>query len=117
MAHFKLPPECDIDVEGGLERKLRVKEWALRKMAEQFRSFKKRLHLDFIKKNKTPEFTGPLEKIEDQWDEFVEYKASSVAVERSEKNKANAAKKKYHHVMGTGGYKSAVPKWENLRPT
>ena len=50
--------------------------------------------------------------IKDQWDEFVEYKASSVAVERSEKNKANAAKKKYHHVLGTGGYKSAVPKWE-----
>jgi hypothetical protein len=29
-----------------------------------------------------------------------------------EKNKINAEKKEYHHVLGTGGYKRAVPKWE-----
>ena len=27
-------------------------------------------------------------------------------------NKQNAAKKEYHHVMGSGGYKVARPKWE-----
>ena len=31
---------------------------------------------------------------------------------RSEINKANAAKNTYHHTLGTGGYKTAVPKWE-----
>jgi hypothetical protein len=27
-------------------------------------------------------------------------------------NKINAAKKKYHHTMGPGGYKIAEPKWD-----
>ena len=103
LSHFNLPLECN---------RSKVKEWALKKMATQFQTFKKRLYNDYIKKNRTPTFTGPLEKIKDHWDAFVEYKASSEALQRSEKNKANAAKKKYHHVMGTGGYKSAVPKWE-----
>ena len=30
----------------------------------------------------------------------------------SEKNKKNAALKKYHHHMGTGGYATAMPKWD-----
>ena len=42
----------------------------------------------------------------------MEYKDSAEALERSRKNKINAEKKKYHHVLGTGGYKRAVPKWE-----
>ena len=29
-----------------------------------------------------------------------------------QKNKINAAKNEYHHVLGTGGYKRGVPKWE-----
>ena len=42
----------------------------------------------------------------------MEYKTSSEAKRRSEINKANAKKKKYHHVTGPGGYKSHRPKWE-----
>ena len=91
MAHFNLPPEYDeieadgTPISGGLERRLRVKEWALKKMAEMFRNHKKRLHLDYVAKNKTPEFKGPLEKIKDQWPKFVAYKKSQKAVERSVK--------------------------------
>ena len=40
------------------------------------------------------------------------YKKSAVAVARSAINKENAGKKKYHHTLGTGGYKTVVPKWE-----
>ena len=29
-------------------------------------------------------------------------------------NKQNAAKKEYHHVTGSGGYKAARPKWEKM---
>jgi hypothetical protein len=90
----------------------KVKEWALKKMATQFQAFKKRLYNDYIKKERTPDFTGQLEKTKNHWDAFVEYKASSEALQRSAKNKANTAKKKYHPVMGTGGYKSAMPKWD-----
>jgi hypothetical protein len=42
----------------------------------------------------------------------VAYKKSDTAVARSAKNKLNAEKKKYHHTLGSGGYKTAVPKWE-----
>ena len=42
------------------------------------------------------------------------YKKSSIAVSRSAINKINAGKKQYHHRLGTGGYKTAIPKWEAL---
>lgn len=31
-----------------------------------------------------------------------------------ERNKENAAKKKYHHHLGSGGYSVAMPKWEEM---
>jgi hypothetical protein len=42
----------------------------------------------------------------------VEYTTSEEAKKRSEINKKNAAKKKYRHTMGQGGYKSGKPKWK-----
>ena len=124
MVHFTLPaPEVDPDEEepneevterkkAALEEK--VKEWALKKMAEQFKNWKKRLHTEFILKDKTPDFDHGYEKIRDEWDEFVAYKKSEKAQIKSKTNKANAAKKKYHHTMGPGGYATAMPKWEKL---
>ena len=128
MANFTLPtPEVDqneVDENEEdpaliLERKKialvkKVKAWTLRKMAQQFSNWKKRLHLDFIKKDKTPDFTGAYEKIKPFWAEFVQYKKSEDALIRSETNKKNAAKKKYHHTMGQAGYKGSLPKWEKL---
>ena len=38
-------------------------------------------------------------------------KKSDVFKKRSATNKINAAKKKKHHTMGTGGYKSFTPQW------
>ena len=70
IAHFKLPPEYEefeadgiTPVEGGLERRERVKQWALSNMAEQFRNYKKNLYLKYVAKGKTPEFTGAHEKL------------------------------------------------------
>ena len=120
MAHFNLPPdynEIDADgtpIPGGLERRLRVKEFALKKMAEAFRNYKKTLYVKYVAKKKTPVFEGLLEKLREQWPEFVAYKESEKAKERSEKSKENAKKKQYHHVMGPGGYKNARPKWEAM---
>jgi hypothetical protein len=48
-------------------------------------------------------FTGAFEKIKNHWDAFVEYTTSEEAKKRSEINKKNDAKKKYHHTMGQGG--------------
>ena len=53
-------------------------------------------------------------KIKVFWPEFVTYKKPEEALAKSEKNKANAAKKKYHHNMGPGGYALAMTKWERL---
>lgn len=107
MSHFTLP-------EGftDLERE-KVKKCALKKMATQFQTWKKRLWADYVNaEKKTPEFTGPLEKIKDHWDLFVQFKELEAAQERSRINKINADKKKFHHVLGPGGYKTSLPKWE-----
>jgi hypothetical protein len=112
-----LPPDPTEDNEAIREKiKEKVKEWALKKMATQFQSFKKRLSNDFIKKGRTPEFTGPLEKLKNHWVEFVEYKTSAEALARSEVNKENGAKKKYHHKLGPCGYKIARLSGITLRP-
>jgi hypothetical protein len=58
MSHFNLP-------EGFTDGQwLKVKQFALKKMATQFQTWKKRLYNDYLKaEKKTPEFTGALEKV------------------------------------------------------
>jgi hypothetical protein len=120
MANLILPPEYSKkdddgnEILGGCERRRRVKQYALKKIGEAFRSFKKMLYTKYIAKEKTPIFEGAYEKLRQQWPEFVAFKASERAKEMSEKNKANAEKKAHHHILGPGGYKSAVPKWEAM---
>jgi hypothetical protein len=109
MTNFSLPPEVDPN-SNVVERK--VKAWALKKMAEQFKNWKKRLHEKFVLKEKTPTFTGQYEKMKDHWPAFVAYKTSEKGKKRSLINKQNAAKKEYHHVTGSGGYKVARPTWD-----
>jgi hypothetical protein len=59
MADFILPPEyskTDDDgneILGGHERRRRVKQYALKKMAESFWGFKKMLYAKYIAKEKT----------------------------------------------------------------
>jgi hypothetical protein len=94
-------------------QKEKVREWALKKMVAQFNNHKKRLWNAYVKADRqAPEFTGPNENMRDHWDAFVEYKESELGKLRSTKNKINAAKKKYHHTMGPGGYKITEPKWD-----
>ena len=95
----------------------RVKSWALKKMATQFQTWKKQLYNKYIKQNKTPNFNeerGPIQKARPYWDEFVQYKLSEESEQRILRNKENAAKKRYHHRMGSGGYKTMEPKWEKM---
>ncbi|KAK1662998.1 hypothetical protein QYE76_051157 [Lolium multiflorum] len=85
---------------------------ALKKMALQFNNYKKKLDNFFVKQQKTPNFNGPYEKIEDHWEAFVKYKTSERAKKRSATNTKNASNKMYFHTMGRGGYKAGMPKWE-----
>src|SRR3990170_3192474 len=81
-------------------------------MADLFRRWKKELNTMFVDKGKTPEFTGRFEKIRDHWPAFVAYKTSEKGKIVSETNKNNAAKKKFHHRTGSGGYLKARPLWD-----
>jgi len=110
IAHFTLPIFDDDEARTNAMRE-KVKHFALKKMAEQFNKYKNRLHKAYVKDKKVPKFEGTLEKQRAHWDSFLEYKNSEIAKQRSEKNKENAAKKKYHHKLGPGGYGSAEPKW------
>ena len=112
MANFTLPEEVDPENKV-IERN--VKKWALKKMGDLFKNWKKNLNLDFVQKGLTPDWKlGKYSKIKNQWADFVKYKTSEEALKRSKINKENAAKKVYHHVMGRGGYKTLRPKWEKM---
>jgi hypothetical protein len=52
--------------------------------------------------------------LRDDWPEFVRYKTSEECEERMRRNQHNARQKVYHHKMGSGGYRSAIPKWQRM---
>ena len=91
MEHFVLPPEYNKvdefgnEVPGGRQRRRLVKEFALQKMGEAFRNFKKNLTRDYVNKGKTPDFNGQHEKLKDDWPEFVRQKQSEHFKEISKK--------------------------------
>jgi hypothetical protein len=111
IPHFTLPATETLEL--AVTQKEKVREWALKKMVAQFNNHKKRLWNAYVNTDRQPpEFIGPNENLRDHWDAFVEYKESKLGKLRSAKNKINAAKKKYHHTMGPGGYNIAEPKWD-----
>ena len=115
IAHFTLPV---LDTRENTEKLAKkVKQFTLKKMAEQFNKYKNQLYRQYEKDNKAPNFTGTLQGQKAHWPAFVDYKKSEAAKERSAKNKENAAKKIYHHNMGPGGYRTAEPKWEQVEAT
>ncbi len=95
MSHFNLP-ECENE-DAADKLRAKVKQWTLKKMAELFRSWKKKLWKNYLKTKKVPVFEGYLAKQANHWKAFQEYKESEDAQALSEKNKINADKKKYHH--------------------
>ena len=44
----------------------------------------------------------------------MRYKTSEKGEKWVRRNQDNVQQKKYHHRLGAGGYKSAIPKWENM---
>jgi len=70
-----------------------TKGWTLSKMPEQLQTFQKNLTKNYIKKRKTPEFTGDLAKQKDHWNAFVEYKSLELGIRNVEKSKEMPQKK------------------------
>jgi len=84
-------------------------------MATLFQAWKKNLYTMFVKKNKPPNFsTKAYVKLRPFWDEFVQYKTSKESEATIRRNKENTIKNKYPHYLGSGGYMSAIPKWERI---
>ena len=75
------------------------------------------LYTKYAKKNLTPNFNtrGSLAKLRPYWNDFVQYKTSKEGEERVRRNQENTRQKVYHHSMGSGGYTTAIPKWEKNR--
>jgi phage/plasmid-associated DNA primase len=110
MTHFTLP-ELESQIEMDKQKAL-VKKWALQKMGELFRAWKKRLWATYKEENKPPKLKGYISKQEHNWDAFVKYKTSEDAEALLKKNKKNASEKEYHHHTGRGCYQKAMPKWD-----
>ena len=68
MTNFSLPLEEDLN---NIVIEPKVKKFALMKMADLFRNWRKELNTKFVDKGKTPEFIGRYEKIRDHWPAFV----------------------------------------------
>ncbi len=96
-SNFTLPPEDN--PENPIKEKL-IKSFALKRMAELFRRWKKELN-KFVENNETPEFKRRYEKIGDHWPAFVAHKTSEKSKKMSATKKRNAEKKKLHH-RGSG---------------
>ena len=97
---FTLPEEVDQEL---------VKKCALKKMALDFATFKKKLYINYIKKDKEPNWDD-LSQVKPCLEEFKQYKLSEEAQGKSELAKTNASNKKYSHHLGAGGHKKAVKK-------
>ena len=103
--HFTVPQE----------KEALVKEYAMKKMAIQFQSYKKKLYANFVKKGLTPDFDkDAYKKLKDHWDAFVAYKTSEEGITSSARNKAAASTKEYHHHLGPAGYKKKIPLWNRM---
>jgi hypothetical protein len=117
MSNFLLPRQ-DVnpdEEERAIEELVkRVKKFALIKMAEALKNWKKKLYNNFVKLDKTPDFNHGYAKLRHQWADFVKYKTSEKALERSRINKENAAKKVYDHNVGSASYAGCMPKWDAL---
>jgi hypothetical protein len=88
----------------------------MKKMTTQVQCWKKHLYNDYIKKNKTLDFNSKnFIKLWPFWYEFVRFKTSEEGQEQARRMQENAQHKTYHHRMGSGGYPTAIPKWEKAK--
>jgi hypothetical protein len=61
-------------------------------MATEFKTWKKKLYTEFVKKNLTLDFSenSPYKKLRDDWPEFVRYMTSEEGEEWVRRNQQNA---------------------------
>jgi hypothetical protein len=91
----------------GLEE--RMKEYTMKQLAINFQNWRSEMNTKFAKKGLDP--TKKYKISEGQWAVFLEQRSSPEFISLSEANSELSKKNKYHHHLGTGGYKRQVSKW------
>ena len=83
----------------------------MRQCAISFRNWRSEVNSKFVKKGlvATKKYTRITAA---KWKTFVEQKTSEEFLSKSQANSELAKKNIYHHILGTGGYKRAIPKWQ-----
>jgi hypothetical protein len=107
LKHFTLPEGVVL---------ANVKRWTLTKMATQFHKFKQQLNIDYIKKNRTPNWIE-YPKLKEHLKSFVDYKKSEEFAKASARGKQSCGKKEHDYHLGQGGYAFAIPKWHKMEKT
>jgi hypothetical protein len=86
-----------------------VKGYTMKQLAINFRNWRSKMNTKFAKKGLDP--TKKYKISEGQWAVFLELRSSPEFISLSEANSELSKKNKYHHHLGTGGYKHQVSKW------
>jgi hypothetical protein len=86
-----------------------VKEYTMKQLAINFRNSRCEMNTKFAKKGLDP--TKKYKISEGKWPVFLEQRSSPEFISLSEANSELSKKNKYHHHLGTGGYKRQVSKW------
>ena len=100
MQNFTLPEKPTLQETEELKKL--VQKFAIQRMGELFRQWKKRLWATYKRDKKPPQFTGYLLQQEENWDKFVEHKNSEDAKARSVKKRRMLPKRYITIKLGEG---------------
>jgi hypothetical protein len=86
-----------------------VKAYTMKQCAVSFRNWRSEMNVKYAKTGMDP--TSKYNITKGQWAVFLEQRNDPNFLARSEANSQLAKRNKYHHHLGTGGYRHQVPKW------
>ena len=86
-----------------------VKGHVMKQLAISFRGYRHDMNKKWLQKGRDPTKRYPITA--EQWARFSVIKNSDDSKAKSQAASRLAKKNKYHHHLGTGGYKTKIPKW------
>jgi hypothetical protein len=86
-----------------------AKGYVMKQLAISFRGYRHDMNKKWLQKGRDPTKRYPI--TEAQWARFRLMRESDDAKAKSKAASELAKRNKYHHHLGTGGYKTKIPKW------
>ena len=86
-----------------------AKGYVMKQLAISFWSYRHDMNKKWLQKGRDPTKRYPI--TEAQWARFRLMRESDEAKAKSKAASELAKRNKYHHHLGTGGYKTKIPKW------